>query len=139
MNRALPALRAGSAFLPTGRCRIIEPSGCWISLVDWASPGSVNTGVRAPSCSSAIVSVSSGEPCGSIRSSRSPVWPMSGPGLVKREGRPLLPTGHEPHAARDQQEQDEDRQDLTHPRDSTGGRRRQPVRTVLARGPAGLS
>ncbi len=82
MNRAVPALSAGSAFLPTCRCRIIEPSGCWISLVE-ASPGSVNTGVRAPSCSSTIDSVSSGEPCGSIRSSRSPVWPMRGPGLVK--------------------------------------------------------
>ena len=67
-----------------------------------------------------MVSVWSGEPCGSIRSSRSPVWPMSGPGLREGEGRPRLPTGHEPHAARDQQEQDEDRQDLAHLIDSTG-------------------
>ena len=54
-------------------------------------------------------------------------------GLGEGEGRPLLPTGHEPHAARDQQEQDEDRQDLAHPRDSTGvSRSRGPRRPARA-------
>ena len=114
MNRAVPALSAGSAFLPTGRCRISRAVGL-LDQLGLPSPGSENTGVRAPSCSSTIDSVSSGEPCGSIFSSRSPVWPMSGPGLVKVRRRPLLPTGHEPHAACDQQEHDDDRQDLAHP------------------------
>ena len=60
------------------------------------------------------------------------------PGLREGEGRPRLPTGHEPHAARDQQEQDEDRQDLAHLSDSTGVDRLQPVRTGLARGQDGV-
>ena len=81
MKRALPCLRAGSAFLPIGRVSRSLPSACCVSLVA-SLPGRVKTVVRVPSCSSTTSSVSGAAPCGSTSSSSSPVWPMSGPGLL---------------------------------------------------------